>query len=51
MPDVERFGVPVKLRLELRPIIGLDDMDPEREALPDVVEELDGGALVARIVP
>jgi hypothetical protein len=32
--------------------VGLDDLDPERELLEDVIEELDGGLLVvARVDP
>ncbi|MFK0234341.1 hypothetical protein [Streptomyces vinaceus] len=33
--------------LELRAVVGLDDLDAERQALEDVDEELDGGLLVA----
>src|SRR4029453_14616865 len=34
----------------LRMNIGLDDLDPEREPLQQVVEELDGGLLVATVI-
>jgi hypothetical protein len=40
----------MKLRLELGTVVGLDDVDPKREPLPDLVEELDRGALIAGIV-
>jgi hypothetical protein len=32
--------------LELGAVVGLDDLDPEREFLEDIVEELDRGLLV-----
>ena len=32
--------------LELSPVIGLDDLDPERQPLQHIVGELDGGLLV-----
>lgn len=35
---------------ELCAVVGLKDIDPEREALPGRLEELDCRALVARIV-
>ena len=35
-----------KRALELGAVVGLDDLDPERELLEDVVEELDRGLLV-----
>ena len=38
--------VPVEGALELGPVVGLDDLDLERQLLEDVVEELDGGLLV-----
>jgi hypothetical protein len=38
--------VPVEGTLELGAVVGLDDLDPERELLEDVVEELDRGLLV-----
>ena len=36
--------------MELCPVVGLDDMDPERQPLPDLIEELDRSALVAAII-
>jgi hypothetical protein len=38
--------VVVEQGLELGAVVGLDDLDPEREALQDVVDELDGCLLV-----
>ena len=35
---------------ELDAVVGLDDLDPEREPLQEVVEELDGGLLVAPVI-
>ena len=49
MPDIERLSMPVELRLELRAIVGLEDVDAEREPLPHLVKELDGGPLVASV--
>lgn len=49
MPNVERLGVPVKLRLELGAVVGLHDLNPKREAPHDLVEEADGCSLVAGI--
>jgi len=50
-PDVDVANasieqVPVKRRLELRTVVGLDLFDPEGQLLEDVVNELDGGLLV-----
>ena len=50
MPDTERFGVPVKLRLELGTVVGLQDEDTEWEPLSNRVQEPDCRALVAGIV-
>src|SRR5918995_124869 len=49
--DVDMAGafvqhMPVEAGGELGPIVGLDDLDPEREALQHVVQELDGRLLV-----
>ena len=38
--------VVVEAGLELGAVVGLDDLDPEREPLQDIVEELDGSFLV-----
>jgi hypothetical protein len=44
--------MPVEGALELGAVVGLDDLDPERQLLEDVVEELDGGLLVGgRVEP
>ena len=40
----------MEVRLELRAIICLDDVDSERQTLDYRVDELDGGLLVAGIV-
>ena len=50
MPDVQRFGMPMELRLELCPIVRLQDVDSEWEPLPNAVKEADYGALVAGII-
>jgi hypothetical protein len=42
--------VPVEGGLELGAVVGLDDLDLERQALDDMVEELDRGGLVERRV-
>ncbi len=54
-PDVAVSDAPVEDvevegRLELRPVVGLDDLHPERELLEHVVEELDGRGLVQSVV-
>jgi hypothetical protein len=36
----------VEQGLELRAVVGLDDLDPERQPLQHVVDELDGRLLV-----
>lgn len=46
MADAAVEDVPVERSLELGPVVGLDALDPERELLGDVVEELDRGLLV-----
>jgi hypothetical protein len=38
--------VVVEQGLELGAVVGLDDLDPEPEALQDVVDELDGRLLI-----
>ena len=45
--DAPVQDVPVEARLELGAVVGLDRLDPEREPLQHVVEELDGRLLVA----
>lgn len=50
MPDIERCGVPVELRLELCPVVSLQDEDTEWEPLSNLVQKLDCLALVADIV-
>ena len=42
--------MPVEAGTELGAIVGLDDLDPEREPLQQVVQELDGGLLVAPVI-
>ena len=42
--------VPVEACAELDPVVGLDDLDPERQPLQEVVEELDGRLLVAPVI-
>ena len=36
--------------LELRPVVGLDDLDPEGKPVQDIVDELDGRLLVEPVV-
>jgi hypothetical protein len=47
---IERLDVPVKVRLELGAVVGLDDEDPERETTNDLVDEVDGSGLGAGVV-
>jgi hypothetical protein len=47
MADAFVQHMPVEAGAELGPVVGLDDLDPEREPLQDIVQELDGGLLVA----
>lgn len=42
--------MPMELGLELGAVVGLDDVDAEREALPHFVDELDSPALIAAVV-
>jgi hypothetical protein len=42
--------VPVEAGAELGAVVGLDDLYPEGEPLQQVVEELDGGLLVAAVI-
>jgi hypothetical protein len=48
--DVPRLEGPVELRMELGTVIGLDDVHPGRQPAKDLVDELNGGALVTRVV-
>jgi hypothetical protein len=50
VPDAELAQVPVKLRLELGPVVGLHDVDAKRQPPDDFVGELDGRRLVAPVV-
>ena len=50
MADVAFFEMPVKVGLEFSAIVRLDHMDAERQAAEDVVDELDGRALITGIV-
>jgi hypothetical protein len=49
MPDVAGLDVPMKLRLELGAVIGLNDVDAERQSAHHLVNELDRRALIARV--
>jgi hypothetical protein len=42
--------MPAKLRLKLRAVIGLHDVDAEWQPVLHLVDEADGGALGARVV-
>ena len=48
MPNIEALEVPVELRLELSAVVGLYHVHAEWQAAEDFVDELNGGALVAR---
>jgi hypothetical protein len=45
--DVFVEHVPMELGLEIGAVVGLHDLDAKRQALQDVVEELDSGLLIA----
>jgi hypothetical protein len=50
--DVDMAGalvqdMPVEAGAELDAVVSLDDLNPERQALQHIVQELDGGLLVA----
>ena len=47
--DVEGFEMPVKVGLEFGAIVGLEDVDAERQPPEDVVDECDGRPLIARV--
>jgi len=50
MANVQRLDVPMELRLKLRPVVGLNDVDAEGQPTQDLVDEPDGRPLVAGIV-
>src|SRR5262245_57529616 len=50
VPNVELLEMPVEMGLEFGAVVGLDDVDAERQAAEDVIDELDGCALIAGIV-
>ena len=50
MPDPAVQDVPVERGLELRAVVGLDELDTERQLLQDVVDERDRGLLVEPVV-
>jgi hypothetical protein len=47
---IQVLQVPVEVGLEFRPVVGLDDHDPEGEPPPYLVHELDRRRLVAAVV-
>src|SRR6185503_916390 len=47
--DLEIVQMAVKLRLKLGPVVRLHRPHPERQPPPDVVDEADRGALIARV--
>src|SRR5688572_26823565 len=49
VPDVSTLQVPMELRLEFCAVVGLHDMDAKWQTPQHLVDELDGGALVARV--
>src|SRR5690606_13494926 len=50
MADVAGLEVPVELRLELRPIVGLNRQDAKGQPAQHLVDEADRGPLGARVV-
>ena len=50
MANVQRLDVPMELRLKLRPVVGLNDVDAEWQPTQDLVDEPDGRPLVAGVV-
>jgi hypothetical protein len=50
VPDVSRLEMPVELRLEFGAVVGLDHVYTERQPAHDLVDELHGRALGARVV-
>ena len=47
VPDVELLQMAAESGLEFGTVVGLHDPNPKREASPNVVQEADGGRLVA----
>src|ERR1700730_17599770 len=50
MANVQRLDVAMELRLKLRPVVGLNNVDAEWQPTQDLVDESDGRPLVAGIV-
>ena len=50
MADVAFFEMPVEVRLEFGAIVGLNDVDAERQSSDDIVDEGDGRPLIAGVV-
>ena len=50
MGNIERFGVPMKLRLELSAVVCLEHVNSKWEPLSDIIEELDRCLLIASVV-
>jgi hypothetical protein len=48
--DIAFLQVPMKLGLELGPIVGLDDVHTKRQPAYDLVDELNRRSLVAGVV-
>jgi len=48
--DVAFFEMPVEVGLKFGAIVGLNDLDAERQATEDVVDECDGRPLIAGVV-
>src|SRR5688572_25295440 len=48
--NIQALEVPVEMRPELSAVIGLDHGHTERQAPQHLLDEADGGGLVARIV-
>ena len=47
--DVERFEMPVEVGLEFGAIVGLNDVDAERQPPEDVIDECDRRPLIAGV--
>src|SRR5262245_49036784 len=50
VPDIAIFEMPVEVRLELGAVVRLHDVDAERQAPHDLIDEGHRGPLSARIV-
>src|SRR5690348_563443 len=50
MANVQRLDVPMELRLKLRPVVSLNDVDAEGQPAQDLVDEADGCPLIAGVV-